>query len=323
MTEEPSSPSRPELERASLPSPPAKPGGEGSRTPEGEGDRTAARLLILLAAVGWSLSGAFRRLLDTDIVGLDTPRLTDLQIAAGRALCAGLFLAPFVRVKDVSFSPMMCWTAASFAIMNATFIAAIGTGRSGSAVMLQYTAPLWVYLAGVWVMGERPDRRSAVALGVGMLGVGLITWGGWEENNLLPVALGLTSGLFFAGVILGLRAQREAAPVWLTVVNHLVGGLVLLPLLWGAPTPTWGQVGLLVVFGVVQMGLPYAMMARGLRHVSPQEAATLTLLEPILNPVWAYLVAPGRESPTVWLALGGACVVGALAYRYWPRRAGP
>lgn len=283
-------------------------------------DEAAARLFILLAAVGWSLSGMFRRLLDTPLIGLDQPRLTDLQIASARALFAGLFLLPFLRRADLSYSPKMAWTAASFAVMNATFIAAIGTGRSGSAVLLQYTAPLWVYLAGIWVMGEKPQRRGTVALALGLAGVALIAWGGWEEENLLPIALGLTSGLFFAGVIVGLRAQRDASAVWLTVVNHLAGGLLLLPWALGGPVPTWPQLGLLLAFGVVQMGLPYVLMARGLRHVSPNEAATLTLLEPILNPVWAYLVAPRRERPDLWLALGGACVLGALAYRYWPRR---
>ena len=279
----------------------------------------SARLLVLLAAVGWSLSGAFRRMLDTPVLGLDEPRLADLQVAAARALFAGLFLLPFVRRADVSFSPAMAWTAASFAAMNVTFIAAIGTGRSGSAVMLQYTAPLWVYLAGVWLMGEKPDRRGTVALAVGLLGVGLLAWGGWRESKLVPVALGLTSGLFFAGVILGLRVQRGAAPLWLTVVNHLVAGLVLLPFLGGTPRPTMPQLALLAVFGVVQMGLPYILMAHGLRRLGPAEAATLSLLEPILNPLWAWLVAPARERPTEWLALGGACVVGSLAYRYLHR----
>ena len=99
--------------------------------------------------------------------------------------------------------------------------------------------------------------------------------------------------------------------------------VLLLPFVWNAPLPSLPQAGVLIVFGVVQMGLPYALMARGLRHVSTQEAAALTLLEPILNPVWAYLIAPDREKLTVWLFLGGACVLGALAWRYWPRAEGP
>jgi hypothetical protein len=48
------------------------------------------------------------------------------------------------------------------------------------------------------------------------------------------------------------------------------------------------------------------------------EAATLILLEPILNPIWAYLIDPVRQRPTIWLVIGGLCVIGALADRYWP-----
>jgi hypothetical protein len=43
------------------------------------------------------------------------------------------------------------------------------------------------------------------------------------------------------------------------------------------------------------------------------------LIEPILVPVWAYLIDPVREQPDVWMILGGLFVVGSLAYRYWPR----
>jgi DME family drug/metabolite transporter len=54
--------------------------------------------------------------------------------------------------------------------------------------------------------------------------------------------------------------------------------------------------------------------------VSPQEAGVITLLEPLLNPLWAYLVAPETEAPTMYTLLGGVCILGALAWRYWPRR---
>jgi drug/metabolite transporter (DMT)-like permease len=64
------------------------------------------------------------------------------------------------------------------------------------------------------------------------------------------------------------------------------------------------------------MGLPYWLMSRGLRSVSPQEAGAITLLEPILNPVWAYLVA--NEEPPLATVFGGLFILGALAWRYWP-----
>jgi drug/metabolite transporter, DME family len=54
--------------------------------------------------------------------------------------------------------------------------------------------------------------------------------------------------------------------------------------------------------------------------VSAQEAGTLTLLEPLLNPLWAYLVSPATEVPHPLTFVGGAIILGALAWRYWPSR---
>jgi drug/metabolite transporter (DMT)-like permease len=64
------------------------------------------------------------------------------------------------------------------------------------------------------------------------------------------------------------------------------------------------------------MGIPYWLVARGLRSVSPQEAGTITLLEPILNPLWAFLVV--AEVPSKFELVGGGFILGALAWRYWP-----
>ena len=83
---------------------------------------------------------------------------------------------------------------------------------------------------------------------------------------------------------------------------------------------TPAQAVCLFLFGSVQMALPYLLMARALRELSPSEAGTLTLLEPLLNPVWAYLAAPKKELPSVYTLCGGAFILGALLWRYWPRK---
>ncbi len=92
---------------------------------------------------------------------------------------------------------------------------------------------------------------------------------------------------------------RTWAAAWLTVVNLLFTALILLPWLVGTALPTAAQLGWLFVFGAAQMGLPYWLMTRGLRTVSPQEAGTLTLLEPLLNPVWAYLATLASPQPEI------------------------
>jgi len=111
---------------------------------------------------------------------------------------------------------------------------------------------------------------------------------------------------------------RHVSSRWLTVWNHALAGLVLLPLVVSLRPPTWEQFVVLFFFGAAQMGLAYWLVARGLRSVSPQEAGTITLLEPILNPVWAYLVA--GETPQYLTFVGGGIILGALGWRYWPRR---
>jgi drug/metabolite transporter (DMT)-like permease len=212
----------------------------------------------------------------------------------------------------------MAATAVVFASMNAMFIAAMALGSAANAILLQYTAPFWLYLAGVWLLREPGSRRGAVSVGIGLCGIACIIWGGWQGEQGLIVLLGLGSGLTYALVLIGLRLQREASPVWLTAVNHLTGAVVLVPFVWHLGWPSWPQVGWLALFGTVQMGVPYLLMARGLRSVDPAEAGTLTLLEPLLNPFWAYLVAPERERPTVYVLLGGSFILLALVYRYWP-----
>jgi drug/metabolite transporter (DMT)-like permease len=97
----------------------------------------------------------------------------------------------------------------------------------------------------------------------------------------------------------------------------LGSALLLLPLVWHQPVPTGPQLGVLFLFGAVQMALPYWMVARGLRVVGPAEAGTIMLLEPILNPVWVFFAV--GEQPSAATLVGGAFIVGALAWRYWPR----
>ncbi len=289
---------------------------------------THGRLCVVAAAVLWSTSGGFTKLLTQPTgLGLDEPHLTGLQIAFARVACAGLALMPLLRRRDLVFRRAMLPTAATFAAMNALFVSALALGTAANAILLQYTAPMWMYLASVWWLREPADRRGAVSLGIGMAGIGVIVAGGFlgtDPAGQLPViALALGSGVTYAGVLIGLRVLRDVSSLWLTVFNQAVSAAVLLPFVWGTPMPTAGQVAVLLLYGTLQLALPYWLVARGLRRVSPQEAGTLTLLEPLLNPLWAYLVSPATETPSVWTAAGGAFILGALAYRYWPLRAAP
>jgi drug/metabolite transporter (DMT)-like permease len=310
----------PATEPGGLPSAGPPPADAGAPSP------TAGRLCLVLAAVLWSTSGAFTKLLTKDTGwGLDAPALHPLQIACGRALFAGLSLLPLLRRRDLSFRPAMIGTALCFATMNALYVTAMAVGSAAVAVLLQYTAPMWMVLFCVVWLREPADHRTLASLAVGFVGVVVISAGvlakGEEGGSpVAAAAAALGSGVAYAGVLIGLRLLRGASPRWLTVVNHLTAALALVPLLpffWPA-APSLAQLATLILFGSVQMALPYWLAAHGLRRVGPQEAGVITLIEPVLNPLWAFLAYPQSETPTLFTLAGGACIVGALAWRYWP-----
>lgn len=296
---------------------------DASVKPRGPG-RGAALLCVIGASVLWSLSGAFKAVLLTPTaLGLHDPPVQPGHIAFYRVFFAGLALLPMLRRRDVRFPPRLLWLPACFAAMNWTFTTALASGTAANAIFLQYAAPVWVYLAGVFWLGERPDARATASVVICAAGVAVIIAGGWGGENPKAISLALASGVFYAGVLIGLQAFACESPRWLTVLNHLAAAAVLVPSAVALPVPSAGQLAWLFLFGTVQMALPYWLMAHGLKTVSAREAGMLTLLEPLLNPLWAFLASPASERPPAATWLGGVFILGGLAYRYWPRRVNP
>jgi drug/metabolite transporter (DMT)-like permease len=197
--------------------------------------------------------------------------------------------------------------------------------------LLQNSAPVWVYLIGVLFLGHAAERGSLSATILAMIGAGVIMLGNWPWNRVsgehasdIPVLLmGAGSGLTYAGVVLFLGGLKHEAPAWLMTLNLLGSTLfigIYIACIEPFVLPTLTQLAFLALFGALQMAMPYWLFARGLRYVSAQEAGIITLLEPVLNPVWAYLLDPVRDTPTIWTLIGGGILLAALGLRYYPRK---
>ncbi len=281
-----------------------------------------ARCQIILAGCFWSLSGLFAKALTLPTtLGLNEPPISFLAIAEYRALFAALALLPFLHFSGrPPLDRKLVGMVFCFATMNVLFVAALTGGTAASAILLQYTAPIWVLIVGVVWLNEKYQRRDVMMLLGGLAGITVLIAGNWSQSQLSTVAMALGSGVFYAGVVLFLRAQRDRSAQWLTAANLIGTALVLSPMLFLEPMPRLAQLGWLAAFGIVQLAAPYWLMARGLRHVSSVEAGLLTLVEPVLNPAWAYLIAPDSERPTLATLIGGAIILGSLAVRYWPSR---
>src|ERR1051326_1766941 len=146
---------------------------------------TRGRLCLASAAILWSTSGAFTKLLTKDTgLGLEVPQLQPLTIAFFRALVVAMVFAPFVRHRQLTCRPMMLFTMLAFAVMNASFVWALALGTAANAIVLQYTAPTWMFLASVFFLHEKADRLSLITVGFSLAGIAVIVGG--------PLAMGET-----------------------------------------------------------------------------------------------------------------------------------
>ena len=124
--------------------------------------------------------------------------------------------------------------------------------------------------------------------------------------------MALVSGFCFAWLTLFLRRHREESAISALVLGNLLAGLIGLPFMFQSMPDAMGWVGLLLL-GVVQLGLPYVMYALALRHVRAIEGILLPMIEPVLNPVWVFLLL--GEAPGPLALVGGAIILGAVIFR--------
>src|SRR5260221_7532116 len=180
------------------------------------------RLLVLAAAVLWSLSGLFIPLLRYDTrFGLNDPKVLTWHIAFFRIFFAGLILTPTLRRREITWRPAMLLMVLAFAAMNGLLMTAMAQGKTSDAILLQYTAPMWLFVISIFWLGAPGDGRSLASVMIGVLGVVAVVWGGWSNDQAGVVLMALASGFFYSLVLVGLRLLRDESPRWLTVLNHL------------------------------------------------------------------------------------------------------
>jgi drug/metabolite transporter (DMT)-like permease len=253
--------------------------------------------LLLLAALCWSLGGVL----------LKSVAWPPLAVAGGRGFIAAVFLL-LVGGRSLRFTwtPLQLGTAAAYAGCTVLFAAANRLTTAANAILLQYTAPVWVALFGAWLLGERATRADWLTIAVVFAGMGVFLYDGLRLHDLAGILVAIASGVCFAAMILLLRKQKDGSPIESVILGNLLAFLTGLPSIWTAP-PLAGRGALaLVLLGVVQLGLAYLLYVRAIRHVTALEAVLLPVIEPILNPVWVMLALGERPSP---LALGGGVIV--------------
>ena len=260
--------------------------------------------LLLGGALCWSLAGVLFK-------HVEWP---GLAAAGGRGLIAAVFLlAVSWRSLKFTWSPLQLGAAAAYAACTILFTLANKLTTAANAIVLQYTAPVWIALLGAWLLGERTTRADWLTIAAVLGGLCVFFYEGLQVGRIDGLLVALASGVGFAVMTIMMRKQKDASPLESIILGNLLGFAIGAPALWSAPalpTSGWIALGLL---GVVQLGLAYLLYAKAIRHVTALEAVLIPVLEPILNPVWVMLDM--GERPTRFALLGGAIVLGAVTLR--------
>jgi drug/metabolite transporter (DMT)-like permease len=264
---------------------------------------TRSVLLLIATALCWSLGGLL-------IKSVDWP---PLAVAGGRGLIAALFLLATNRGLRFHFSRVQVLGALGYAACTVTFCAATKLTTAANAILLQYTAPVWVALFGAWFLGERTTRADWFTIAAVLAGMALFFADNLELANVLGNSLAVLSGLSFAGMTIALRRQKDTSASESIILGNLLAFAIGLPWIIGAPALTPGGWLALGLLGTVQLGVAYWLYARAIKHVTALEAVLIPVIEPILNPLWV-LLATG-EKPSRLALVGGVVVLTAITLR--------
>lgn len=262
------------------------------------------RLCLLAAALLFSTAG----------VAVKGNGFSTAQIGCFRAVVAVLtllLLVPETRRRPDRGAVLL---ALVYGGCMATFVIATRLTYAANAIFLQSTAPLWLLLLGPLVLHEPMRRRDPLLLLMMAGGLILLFTAEAESaahapNPGLGNIVAIASGLFWAITLLGLRRRaRDGVPTGpVILMGNVAAILYFAPFAFPVEAESTGSWIGIFWLGAVQIGLAYMLLVRGLAKVPVLQAAMLMLIEPVLNPMWAWLVHD--ERPHEQVILGGAIIL--------------
>lgn len=258
-------------------------------------DRRKAILFLIIAAVLWSTSGIF----------LKTLNWQPLAVLAGRSLFSSLVFLVYLRRIPRRFTRWQWVAALSSVLTQLLYISAIQMTTAANAIFLQYTAPIYILLLGYWLLREKPSKADWVAMLVIFAGLGLFFGDRLSPGGFTGNLLAIISGVTMALMTVAMRAQKDGSPaesfLLANLLGMLLGGYFVFQQPW--TVANWGAIAYL---GIFQIGLAFLLYSLAIKVIPALEATLIGTLEPILNPLWVFLLLGEMPGP---LALLGGLVV--------------
>lgn len=289
------------------------------------GRERVGMLLVFLSALFWSLGGTIDRFLDIE---------DGWTVVFWRSFWAAAFLICFMLGRDGLRGTVRLFAGMGlpgiavslcFAIASTAFVVALAYTTVANILLMQAGVPLIAALIAWLVLRERVGAPTWAAIAAVIAGIAImvsdsLTGGGSSVGDLL--ALSIAVAFAVATVITRRFSHVRMTPA--TCLGTVIAG-TLAATQAGDLFVTIPETAILFAFGALNLGLGMALFASGARLVPAPVAALLGTFEPVLGPVWVWLVH--GEVPSLRTVIGGVVIVAALmahiAFQFRRRKQGP
>ena len=274
-------------------------------------NRKQAVLIVALASILLSLGGFLIKIIS---VGPFT-------LVGVRSLVACLVILLWLGRPHFTWSAPQLVGGVGLLGAQIFYVLATRQTTAANAIFIQYTAPIYVALFGIWFLHERAtavDWLTMTAIGMGMF---LFFQDGFATDSYWGNFYAFLSSISFAAFMLCMRKQKDGSTTESVLLGNILAALIGLPFLL-QEHPTALEWSGMLLMGVVQTGIPFVLLALAIKHITAVESILIQTLEPILNPIWVFMIV--GETPTLLAVIGGFIVVAAVVWRaLWATRVRP
>ncbi|WP_353092607.1 DMT family transporter [Tissierella praeacuta] len=266
-------------------------------------DRYKGIILAAIASMMWSTGGIFIKLVDWN----------PISISGFRSLIASLVMLTYIKKPKFTKSKPQILGSLTTCTTMLFFIIANKLTTSANAILLQYTAPIFVAILGVWILKEKIRWYDTISIIAVFLGMILFFIDNVNIGNTLGNIIAILSGFSMACMTISLRLQKDGSGIDTTFFGNILTFIIAIPFLILTPLPDIKSIGVIFIMGVFQLGIPYIFYANAIKYLSALEAILITVIEPLLNPLWVYIFA--GEKPGTYAIIGGIVVIVAILLR--------
>jgi drug/metabolite transporter (DMT)-like permease len=265
--------------------------------------KNQAILAMFICAVLWSSAGIFIKLIPWN----------PLAIAGLRSLIsAGVFLL-FMYQQKLRFKlnrySVLCGVFLSGTFFS--FIVANKLTTSANAIVLQYTAPIFILILSAIIFKQKFRLGDILTVTATTIGISLFFLDQLSGGYLIGNLVAITAGLFFASMFITTGRADETSRMSGILLGHVFTAIIGVPFAFILPTPfTTVSVLSIVALGIFQLGIPYILYGIAVRHISPLTCSLISAFEPLLNPFWVFLF--NGEAPGFFALIGGVVVVSSI-----------